>query len=132
MKTLAIFPSIAIFLAILTLFRLGGNNKNIVAIIVSALGAGLFCFFYCVTVIYSGEIFMFALYGNFISVPIVISCLAYLTYSYLPKASDTFFWVKLIVIVVAAILVTGVVFATTSYFFLVNNPMHPAEHDFEK
>jgi hypothetical protein len=126
MKTLAIFPSIAIFLAILTLFRLGGINKNIVAIIVSALVASIFYSFYCLAVIYSDTHFALVLYGNFISVGIVMPCLAYLAYSYLPKATGAFLWVKLVGIVVAATLITGAIFATTSFFFLANNPMHPS------
>lgn len=125
MKTLAIFPSIAIFLATLTLFRLGGSNKNIVAIIVSALVAGLFYLYHWSTVIYSLETLMFILYGNFISAIIVMPCLTYLGYSSVAKVTGLSFWVKLIGVAVVATLVTGAAFATAMFFSLMNNPMHP-------
>jgi hypothetical protein len=125
MKTLAIFPSIAILLTILTLLHLSGRVKIIVAIIVSALVAGLFYLYYWFVPIYSLETLMFVLYVNFISAIIVIPCLTYLGYSFLPKVKGLPFWIKLIGVAAGATLVTGAAFATTLYFSLMNNPMHP-------
>lgn len=118
MKTFAIFPSIAIFLFSLTLFRVVGKGFGIVATLISTLVA-------CLLVIYSRQIFELLFYSNFISVIIVMPCLTYLGYSFLSKKSGVAFRIKIIGIAVAAALITGALFAATMFFALMNNPMHP-------
>ena len=133
MKTFAIFPSIAFFLLILTLLRVNGRIKMTVSSIVSALVAGIFYLYYWFKAIYSLDVLVSIIYGNFISVIIVIPCLTYLGYSFLinPKELSTSFWIKLIGVALAATLVTGAVFATTMFFSFMNNPMEPIQAQFE-
>jgi len=128
MKAFVIFPTICVFILILTLFKLNGQVKSRITllwtIIVTSLFGGLMTWF-------SIDTFLFLYYGNFLGVFILIPCLTYLSYRLFLDKSEITFW-RVLGLGFASTVLTLIIFGSAMFIALAYNPMDPGTRQEQK
>lgn len=126
MKAFAIFPTICIFVMVLTILRiLGFPSTWLKKILFSFLAAGLFAVF---VIINSSNFFEFLYFFNFVSVLIIVPCLTYLANVSIHGFLDKAYLIRLFVLFVLSAIFTLLVFGILFFMSMANNPMDYVRH----
>ena len=129
MKAFAIFPTICIFLLTLTLLHARGEKKPKMKLGWSFLVTIIFG---GVMTMFSGYIFKFLFYANFLAAIFIIPCLTYLSNKCFPVVTGKKYWLRIVALGLISTVVTSTLFGATMIFSLLNNPMDPItqeQHD---
>jgi len=123
MKAFAIFPTLCLFILILTILKVFNfPTKNIFRLLLSFAIALIFL---VTTILNSIEMFTFLYFGNFLSVIIIIPCMTYLLSSTISKKRTERYWLKITLICISITIITVLTFAITFFYSMLNNPMDP-------
>lgn len=126
MKAFAIFPTICIFITVLTILRfLDFSGTWLKKIIISFIAAGLFAGFMIVN---SLNYFEFLYFFNFVSVLIIVPCLTYLANVSINGFLDKRYLLRTFVLFLLSTIVTLFVFGISFFISMASNPMDYVRH----
>ena len=121
MKAFAIFPTICIFVMVLTILRiLEFPSTWLMKILLSFLAAGLFTGFVLMN---SLNYFEFLYFFNFVSVLIIVPCLTYIANVSIHGFLEKIYLLRLFVLFLLSTIVTLIVFGISFFISVANNPM---------
>ena len=118
MKTFVIFPTICVSILTWTLLSLLGQMKRrtkfVLTILATIIFGGLMTWF-------SVDLLVFLYFSNFVSIILVIPCMTYLIYNWLPNQKIEGKYLRIFAIGLLSTVLTLAIFGTAMFFALAYN-----------